>query len=170
MRFSLCLPLNLPAEIQKKFNSSNPLKYFKPLSTPKKRLVKDYDALPEDIVRALKIKYPTGYEEHLISYVDAKGKKVSALPFEADDAHYLVRMTIVEAKRLIKEDEDFDDEGILKEGFAGAGDGPDVAEDEDAVTDEDHDEFNDDGGEDDHIIVTRRRDDDDEAADMADDY
>ena len=139
------------------------------MATPKKRLVKDYDALPEEIIRALKIKYPTGYEDHLISYIDAKGKKVSALPFEAEDAHYLVRMTIIEAKRLVKEDDDFDDEGILREGFAGV-DAPDVADDEVEGTEEDHEEFHDDNGEDDHIIVTRRNDDDDDASDMADDY
>ncbi len=152
----------------KKNQFVKPAKTVLPLSTPKKRLVKDYDALPEDIVRALKIKYPTGYEEHLISYVDAKGKKVSSLPFEAENAHYLVRMTIGEAKRLVKEDEDFDDEGVLKEGFAG-GDAP-AAEDEVEGTEEDHEEFMDDNGEDDHIIVSRRRDDDDEAADISDDY
>ena len=137
------------------------------MSLPKKRLVKDYDALPEEIVRSLKIQYPTGYEDHLISYVDAKGKKVSALPFEAEEAHYLVRMTIGEAKRIVKEDEDFDDEGVLREGFAGD---PDVADDEVEGSDEDLEEFNDDSGEDDHIIVSRRSDEEDEASGIADDY
>ena len=132
------------------------------MATPKKRLVKDYDALPEDILHGVKTKYPTGYENYLVSYTDAKGAKVSALPFETDDAYYLIRMTVLDARRLVKEDEDFDDEGVLREGFSE----PTVAEnDEGEATDEDLEEFNDDGndGEDDHIIVTRRgRDDDDE--------
>ena len=124
----------------------------------KKRVVKDYDALSEDIVRLVKMKYPTGYADHLVSYSDKEGKKVSALPFETDDTHYLIRMTILEAKRLVKEDEDFDEEGVLRENFA------DVEVDEEFDGEgEDDDEMTDGSSdEDDHIIVTRRRDDDDD--------
>ena len=129
----------------------------------KKRVVKDYTALSEEIVRLVKNKYPSGYAEHLVTYNDKDGKKVSALPFESDDTYYLIRMTILEAKRIVKDDEDFDDDGQLKEDivdvevdneFDGAG------EDDDEIADGTSDE-------DDHIIVTRR-DDDDEAADVAD--
>jgi DNA-directed RNA polymerase subunit delta len=125
----------------------------------KKRVVKDYDAVPEEILRAAKIAHPNGYETSLISYTDAKGKKVSALPFETDDTYYLIRMTSSEAKRLVKEDEDFDDEGHLREDFA---EPAEVVDEEVEGTDEDMEEFNDNQGEDDHIIVTRRRADDDE--------
>lgn len=131
----------------------------------KKRVVKDYDALSEDITRLVKQKYPSGYAESLVTYSDKEGKKVSALPFETDDTHYLIRMTILEAKRIVKEDEDFDDEGQLKEEIAdvevevddefdGAGEDDDLDE---GPTDED-----------DHIIVTRRRD-DEELNDIPDD-
>ncbi len=129
----------------------------------KKRVVKDYDALPEDIVRLVKMKYPTGYADHLVSYSDKEGKKVSALPFEADDAYYLIRMTILEAKRLVKEDEDFDDEGVLREDFADVEVGDEFdgeGEDDDELADGSSDE-------DDHIIVTRRRE--DEGDDIPDD-
>ncbi|MBX2889944.1 MAG: hypothetical protein KF734_03390 [Saprospiraceae bacterium] len=129
----------------------------------KKRVVKDYDALPEDIVRLVKMKYPTGYANHLVSYNDKEGKKVSALPFETDDTYYLIRMTVLEAKRIVKEDEDFDEEGVLREDFADVevddefdGEGEDDDEMADGTSDED-----------DHIIVTRRRD--DEEHDIADD-
>jgi DNA-directed RNA polymerase subunit delta len=129
----------------------------------KKRVVKDYDALPEEIVRLVKIKYPTGYANHLVFYTDKEGKKVSALPFETDDVYYLIRMTVQEAKRLIKEDEDYDEEGVLREDFADIEvddefDGQ--GEDDDEVADGSSDE-------DDHIIVTRRRE--DEEDDIADD-
>lgn len=124
----------------------------------KKRVVKDYEALPEDIIRLVKMKYPTGYAEHLVSYTDKEGKKVSALPFETDDAYFLIRMTVLEAKRIVKEDEDFDEDGVLREDFADVevddefdGEGEDDDEMADGVSDED-----------DHIIVTRRRDDDEE--------
>lgn len=131
----------------------------------KKRVVKDYDALPEDIVRLVKMKYPTGYADHLVFYNDKEGKKISALPFETDDTYYLIRMTVLEAKRIVKEDEDFDEEGVLREDFAEV----EVDEEFDGEGEEDDDLADGTSDEDDHIIVTRRRDDDDEGHDIPDD-
>lgn len=128
----------------------------------KKRVVKDYEALPEDITRLVKIKYPTGYVDHLVTYTDKEGKKVSALPFETDDTYYLIRMTIIEAKRIVKEDEDFDDDGVLKGEFADVEVGDEFdgqGEDDDEIADGTSDE-------DDHIIVTRRKE---EEGDIPDD-
>ena len=129
----------------------------------KKRVVKDYDALPEDIIRLVKMKYPTGYADHLVFYTNKENKKVSALPFETDDTYYLIRMTVLEAKKLVKDDEDYDDEGVLREDFNDVevdsefdGQGEDDEELSDGTSDED-----------DHIIVTRRRD--DEEDDIPDD-
>ena len=124
----------------------------------KKRIVKDYDALTEDVVRLVKMKYPGGYADHLISYSDKEGKKVSALPFEAEDAHYLIRMTILEAKRLVKEDVDYDDDGQLREDFADV----EVDDEFDGNGEEDDEMTDGSSDEDDHIIVTRRRDEDGE--------
>jgi len=129
----------------------------------KKRVVKDYDALPEDIIRLVKMKYPTGYANHLVFYTDKEGKKVSALPFETEEVYYLIRMTVQEAKRLIKEDVDYDEEGVLREDFSDI-----EVDDEFDGQGEDEDEADDGGSdEDDHIIVTRRRDNEEE--DVADD-
>ncbi len=127
----------------------------------KKRLVKDYDALTEEIVRLVKMKYPTGYANSLVSYTDKEGKKVSALPFETDEAYYLIRMTILDAKRIVKEDEDFDDDGVLRGDFADV----EVGDEFDGEG-EDDDEVERVSDEDDHIIVTRRKD--DEGEDIAD--
>lgn len=134
----------------------------------KKRVVKDYDALTEDIIRQVKLKYPSGYAESLVTYTDKEGKKVSALPFESEDTYYLIRMTVLEAKRLVKEDDDYDDEGHLRaeiadvevgDEFDGEGE-DDIDDDDDGTSDED-----------DHIIVTRRRDDDErDIADDSSDY
>lgn len=131
----------------------------------KKRVVKDYNALSEEIVRLVKNKYPSGYAESLVTYNDKEGKKVSALPFETDDTYYLIRMTVLEAKRIVKDDEDFDDDGQLKEDLVDVevdnefdGEGEDDDEISDGTSDED-----------DHIIVTRRRDDDDDGHDVPDD-
>ncbi|GAB4488471.1 MAG: hypothetical protein OHK0019_04840 [Saprospiraceae bacterium] len=127
----------------------------------KKRVVKDYDALPEDIVRLVKMKYPTGYADHLLYYNDKEGKKVSALPFETDDTYYLIRMTVLEAKRLVKEDEDFDEDGVLREDFADV----QVDEEFDGQGEEDDELTDGTSDEDDHIIVTRRRDEEEDIAD-----
>lgn len=129
----------------------------------KKRVVKDYQALPEETIRLIREKYPTGYADHLVTYSDKDGKKVSALPFETEDSYYLIRMSIQEAKRLVKEEEDFDDELPIKEDIAEV-----EVDDEFDGAGEDDDELADGSSdEDDHIIVTRRRDDDGD--DIADD-
>ncbi|MBK8556793.1 MAG: hypothetical protein IPL65_13925 [Lewinellaceae bacterium] len=129
----------------------------------KKRVVKDYDALPEDIIRSVKMQYPTGYANHLVSYVN-KEEKVTALPFDTEEVYYLIRMTMLEAKRIVKEDDDYDDDGVLREDFSDIevddefdGQGEEDDEIDDPITEED-----------DHIIVTRRRD-DDEVEDVPDD-
>jgi hypothetical protein len=59
--------------------------------------------------------YPYGFAKHLIQYKNAEGKFVSALPFETEDRYYLVRMTLIEAKQIIEDDDDYDASGELKE-------------------------------------------------------
>ncbi len=84
----------------------------------KKRIVKDYDKLPEEVLVRLKQKYPYGYVDNLVSFVNKEGNKVSALPFETEDIYYLIRMTISQANKIIEDDDDYDKEGNLKEEFA----------------------------------------------------
>ena len=126
----------------------------------KKRIIKDYDAISPEILVNVKLKYPTGYADHLVSYSDREGKKVSALPFETEDAHYLIRMTIIEAKRLVKDEDELEDDIALKDEMSGVevGDEFDGEGEDDEVDENTSDE-------DDHIIVTRRRDDGDDIAD-----
>ena len=85
------------------------------MSVPKPRVVKDYDKLPSEIQEQIKLAFPFGFYQNLVSYVNKEGKKVSALPFETDEKYYLVRMTAQEARIIIEEDDDFDDDGILKD-------------------------------------------------------
>lgn len=130
----------------------------------KKRIVKNYDALSPEIIEQIKEKYPGGYAESLVSYVDQEGKRVSALPFETDEAYYLVRMTIQEAKKLAKDEEDYDEETpnvAVRSDFA------DVELDDQYDGGDEEDDMDGHGDEDDHIIVTRRRGDDHD--DIADD-
>jgi DNA-directed RNA polymerase subunit delta len=132
----------------------------------KKRLVKNYDTLPEDILQAVKAKYPTGYEQHLITYRDKDNKIVSALPFETEDIYYLIRMTVQEAKRLVRDADDIEDDSLMRTAAADIGD-LDVENEFDGDGEDDDDLSNDDD-ESDHIIVTRRRGSDEDLDDIAD--
>ena len=81
----------------------------------KPRVVKDYDKLDESVKQLIKLTYPEGFERNLIQFKNKEGKTVSALPFETEEVYYLIRMTILEAQEIIEEDEDYDDEGFLKD-------------------------------------------------------
>lgn len=81
----------------------------------KPRVIKDYEKLDEAIKEQIKLVYPNGFSQHLITFTNKDGLLVSALPFETEDKYYLVRMTTQEAIDIISEDEDYDDEGVLKD-------------------------------------------------------
>jgi DNA-directed RNA polymerase subunit delta len=124
--------------------------------------------MPDDIIQQVKLKYPSGYESHLVSYTNAEGKVVTALPFATDSIYYLIRMTIAEARKIVRDDEDFDDEGVLRADFA---EEPEV-ESEYGGGDEDVEDIadtssNDDDEEDERPARRSRRNDDD---DYNDDY
>ena len=82
--------------------------------TTKPRVVKDYDKLDESVLQQIKLSYPRGFDKHLVKFKNAKGDNVSALPFETDDRYYLVRMTVQEARDIISDDDDYNDDGILR--------------------------------------------------------
>jgi DNA-directed RNA polymerase subunit delta len=84
----------------------------------KKRIVKDYENLPEEVINQVKVTYPAGFADHLVSFTNKDGKRVSALPFETADIYYLIRMTIMEAHQIIEDDEDYDDDGTLRNDFS----------------------------------------------------
>jgi len=81
----------------------------------KPRIIKDFDKLDIEIQEQIKLSYPTGFFEHLVSYTDRDGNGQWALPFETEDKYYLVRMSIAEAKKLINDDDDYDDNGVLRD-------------------------------------------------------
>lgn len=87
------------------------------MTNTKPRIVKDYEKLPEEIVNRVKLQYPDGFVENLLSYTNKEGKKVSALPFETEEVYYLIRMTATEARQIIEDDEDYDDDGVLRDDF-----------------------------------------------------
>lgn len=100
-------------------------------ASSKKRIVKDYDALPEDILNQVKLNYPYGFADNLVKYTNKEGKYVSALPFETDDIYYLIRMTLVEAEQIIEDDDDYDDDGNLKDEFTDSMDSDEGDDDDD---------------------------------------
>lgn len=85
------------------------------MSTNKPRVIQDFEKLGKDIQEQIKLTYPSGFSQHLIQFTNREGKLVSALPFETDEKYYLVRMTTQEANDIIYADDDYDDEGILKD-------------------------------------------------------
>ncbi len=85
------------------------------MSTNKPRVIQDFEKLGNEIQEQIKLTYPNGFSQHLIQFTNKDGKLVSALPFETDEKYYLVRMTSQEAKDIIFADEDYDDEGVLKD-------------------------------------------------------
>lgn len=82
----------------------------------KKRVVKDYDKLPEDVINLLKIEYPRGFVKNLVKYTNKDGLQVSALPYETADMYYLIRMSAMEARQIILDDDDYED-GVLRDDF-----------------------------------------------------
>ena len=80
----------------------------------KPRIVKDYDKLDVVIQEQIKLTYPLGFHESLITFKNAEGRFVSALPFETEDRYYLVRMTRAEAMDIVEDDDDYNDDGELK--------------------------------------------------------
>lgn len=84
------------------------------MTNQKLRVIQDYEKLSTELQEQIKLVYPEGYAEHLISFTNGKGEKVSALPFETFEKIYMVRMTTTKAEKLVDEDDDFDSEGNLK--------------------------------------------------------
>lgn len=85
------------------------------MQTNKPHVIKDFEKLDTHMQEQIKLVYPNGFFEHLISFTNKEGKRVKALPFEAEDKYYLVRMTIQEAQDIVDQDDDYDEDGMLKD-------------------------------------------------------
>lgn len=85
------------------------------METNKLRVIQNYEKLSDEIKEQIKLVYPEGYSQHLIEFKNGKGELVSAIRFETFEKIYMIRMSIKKAERLIQEDSDYDDDGILKD-------------------------------------------------------
>ena len=81
----------------------------------KPRIIKDFEKLDVALQEQIKLLYPKGFSDHLISFTNREGKLVSGLPFETDDHYYLVKMTAYEAQQIVDDDKDYDEDGVLKD-------------------------------------------------------
>lgn len=86
------------------------------MNVSKPKIIKDYDKLPVEIKEQIKLEYPYGFSENLITFTNRDGAIVSALPFETENRYYMIRMTVKEAIKIVEDDDDFDDDGMLKSG------------------------------------------------------
>jgi len=133
------------------------------MNVSKPRVIKDYDKLPVELQEQIKLEYPYGFSDSLISFTNKDGMIVSALPFETDDKYYMVRMSVGEAIKIVEDDDDFDADGMLKDNIkeeyvSKYGELEDVAGDMDSDADDDMDDnygddgddMNDDGADDDY--------------------
>lgn len=80
----------------------------------KPRVIKDYEKLPPEVMEQIKLVYPLGFNKHLVSFVNREGERQMGLPFETEDYYYLIRMTAIKAKSIIRNDDDYDEDGVLK--------------------------------------------------------
>jgi DNA-directed RNA polymerase subunit delta len=73
----------------------------------KKRIIKKYEQLPEDLLQLLKEKYPDGFEDNLITFENIKGEIEIALPLETEEVDYLIKMP---KNNMPEDDEEYDSE------------------------------------------------------------
>lgn len=81
----------------------------------KPRVLKAFEALDQEIQEQIKLAYPEGFKDHLIKFVNKDGEYQSGLPFETEEKYYLVKMTAAEAREIIADDDDYDDDGNLRD-------------------------------------------------------
>ena len=132
----------------------------------KARAVRDFDKLDPDIRQAVRKAYPKGFIGHTQMVPGSSGKMVSAVPFETEEKHYLVRLvnldvddperSIASAAKSVERSKDklasekvvdlgFDDDEDDDEGDDGLGDElGDVDAGPDALDEDDSDDFDED--------------------------
>ena len=80
----------------------------------KPKVIIDFDKIDETLKIQIKLAYPNGFEKHLIAFKNHKKHLISALPFEGEERHFLVKMTREKANEIIQADDDYNENGMLK--------------------------------------------------------
>jgi len=84
------------------------------MAVNKPRVIKDYNKLDKELQQQIKLVYADGFADNLIHFFDKNGIKITILPFETEDKYYMLRMTENEAVQIVDDDDDFDEDGFLK--------------------------------------------------------
>lgn len=108
----------------------------------KKKVILDYKNVPDEVLQLLAEKYPHGYQKAIIKYKNAKGETVSAVPIEAEEISYLVKVSVQLQNMVENVDiDDFDDFDDIDSDFDGQDESLDVSMDKisDIADDEDDD-------------------------------
>lgn len=79
----------------------------------KPRVVTAFEKVDSSIQEQIKLEYPYGFSQHLISFKNKDGETVSALRYESEDKIYLLKMSVRMAEQIIEDDDDYDDDGNL---------------------------------------------------------
>ncbi|MAY83581.1 MAG: hypothetical protein CMP59_05545 [Flavobacteriales bacterium] len=79
----------------------------------KPRVVTSFEKISTNLQEQIKLEYPYGFSQNLISFNDKEGNRISALRFETDEKIYLIKMTPSIAEQLIDDDDDYGDDGNL---------------------------------------------------------
>ena len=58
----------------------------------KRKVIKDYKNLPEEIREAIREEYPQGFVNNIITFFNKDKQLISALPYETDEISYLIKM------------------------------------------------------------------------------
>lgn len=85
------------------------------MSQSKLKVITDFEKLPTDVQEKIKLTYPEGFSDFLIEFKNKHNETVSALPFETEDKCYMVRMSVRKAIQMILDDDDYDDDGYLRD-------------------------------------------------------
>lgn len=85
------------------------------MTNNKPRVIKNYSKLDKEIQQQIKLIYDEGFAEHLIHFFDKNGVKITVLPYETEDKYYMIRMTEHEAIAIVEDDDDYNDDGYLKD-------------------------------------------------------
>ena len=114
----------------------------------KPRTLISFEKLDVEIQEQIKLEYPDGFSTHLINFQNKEGETLTALPFETEDKYYMVKMTVRKAESIISDDDDYDDDGMLKDDIKDEYQGKygdddlefDAGDDEDDFADDDIDQ------------------------------
>lgn len=74
----------------------------------KAKVIKEFDALSNEVKQAIYHEYPYGFEKNLITFKNHKKQLISALPFETEDRYYMVKMTRSEANDISNNKKEFE--------------------------------------------------------------